>query len=392
MKMAAIALAASLAGVTSAREFRGVWVATVGNMDFPRSASAQVFRKNFSTLAGKLARRGCNAMIFQVRSNCDAFYPGKHAPYSVFLAGREGRGFPGFDPLKYMIAESRRQGMEFHAWFNPYRVVRETRLSKAAYLATLAPSNFARKNPHLVLAVPLGNKRISLMLNPGEPEVIRHVVDTVSDVALRYAPDAIHFDDYFYPYDGQGIPDGAAYKKYNKSKLSLDAWRRNNVDQLIQRVRRALDKINARGGRRVAFGISPFGIWGNYSARCPQGSRTKGKESYFQLRADSRLWVRKRWVDYIVPQLYWHRTHPQASFTVLLDWWCRTVKGTGVKLYIGHALYRFGEKEWGTDELRSQLYLVRSRAEASGSVLFSCRHLLSPPTAAIRAGTAKIWR
>lgn len=392
MKMAAIALAASLAGVTAARDFRGVWVATVGNMDYPRCASARVFKRTFSLLVDRLARRSCNAVLFQVRANCDAFYPSRLAPYSRWMTGFEGRGYSGFDPLAFMIKETRRRGMEFHAWFNPYRVVRATRLSKEAYLAGLSPNNFARRNPHLVLAVPMGNGEISLLLNPGEPEVIRHIVAVVREVAQRYRPDAIHFDDYFYPYDGKKIPDDKTYRQNNPHKLSLENWRRNNVNTLILQVRRTVDLVNYGKRDKVRFGISPFGIWANYAPETPAGSRTGGQESFHTLFADSRLWVKRRYVDYIVPQIYWHRTHAKASFTVLLDWWCNVVRGTGVKLYIGHALYRFGTSGWGQDELVQQLRLVRTRREASGSVLFSCRHLLDPETTPIKLGVSRVWK
>ena len=392
MKMAAIALAASLAGVTAARDFRGVWVATVGNMDYPRCASAQVFERTYSLLVDRLVRRGCNAVLFQVRANCDAFYPSRLAPYSRWMTGFEGRGYSGFDPLSFMIKETRRRGMEFHAWFNPYRVVRATRLSKEAYLAGLSPNNFARRNPHLVLAVPMGNGEISLLLNPGEPEVIRHIAAVVREVAQRYRPDAIHFDDYFYPYDGKKIPDNETYRQNNPHKLSLENWRRNNVNTLILQVRRTVDLVNYGKRDKVRFGISPFGIWANYAPETPAGSRTGGQESFHTLFADSRLWVKRRYVDYIVPQIYWHRTHAKASFTVLLDWWCNVVRGTGVKLYIGHALYRFGTSGWGQDELVQQLRLVRTRREASGSVLFSCRHLLDPATTPIKLGVSRVWK
>ena len=392
MKMAALTLAASFAGLAAARDFRGVWVATVGNMDFPRCVSAQSFKQNFSRLALGLSRKGCNAVIFQVRANCDAFYPSAYAPYSRWMNGREGRGYAGFDPLRFMITESRRRGMEFHAWFNPYRVVRATKLSKKAYLSQLDAHNFARRHPEYVLAIPLGKEGISLMLDPGEPAVIRHIVHVVTEVVKKYRPDAIHFDDYFYPYDGDAVPDNRSFRKYNPRKYSLADWRRNNINQMVHFVKRAIDKANRGQARPVRFGISPFGIWGNYSPRCPAGSRTKGKESYFVQYADTRLWVRQGWVDYIVPQIYWHRQHPLASFTTLLNWWCQVVRGTRVRLYIGHALYRFGTPGWGADELTHQLRLVRTRREVAGSVLFSSRYLLSPPNNATRRGITGIWR
>lgn len=376
----------------AAGSFRGVWVATVENLDFPVNKSSAQFKSSFSLLARKLAAKNCNAMIFQVRSNCDAFYPGKLAPYSRWMTGIEGRGFRNFDPMAFMIAECRRNGMEFHAWFNPYRVVRSTKLTKQQYLATLHPDNFARKNPDCVLAVELGKNTRSLMLDPGNPAVIRHLVEVVRDAALRYAPDAIHFDDYFYPYDGN-VPDKGSFRKYNPAKLSLADWRRNNVNTLIRAVHIELEKINrSRKGGKIQFGISPFGIWRNRTKNFPYGSQTSGKESWSVQFADSRAWVKNNWIDYIVPQIYWHRAHKQAPFTPLLDWWCSTVRGTRVKLYIGHALYRFGTPGWGGNELRDQLRLVRSRREAAGSVLFSSRHLISPANAATRQGVSGIWK
>ena len=381
-----------LACSVNAKEFRGVWVATVENLDFPRCRTAEEFKRHCDRIFNNLAERNCNAVIFQVRPNADAFYPSRLVPMSRFLAGKEGRGLGNFDPLAYLIRSARRRGMEFHAWFNPYRVTGTVKMSKAACLGALAPGNFARLNPDLVLSIPLGKGQYSYMLDPGDPRVIRHIINVVAEVAQRYRPDAIHFDDYFYPYDGKNIPDSGTWKRYNPHKLELADWRRNNVDTLIYGVRTALNRINAKGGRPVQFGISPFGIWKNYSAACPAGSRTSGKESCTVLYADSRRWVKQRWIDYIVPQLYWHRTHPQASFSVLFNWWCDVVRHTGVKLYIGHALYRFGTPGWSADEVVQQLKMVRSRPEASGSVLFSCRHLIAPGNAAFRNGVRRIWK
>ena len=350
-------------------EFRGIWVAVVENIDFPAHTSATAFQKDFRTVVSNAKQHGFTAIIFQIRSNCDAFYPSKLAPWSRWLAGQEGVGIKNFDPLAFMISETHRAGLEFHAWFNPYRVTNKTKLSKNAYLKTLAPGNFARLNPDCVMVKkhPDGNQ---LLLNPGEPQVIYHLCNVVGEVIRNYPVDAVHFDDYFYPYEKITDEDIAAYRRNNPKKLPLDAWRRNNTDTLIYNVKLTVTRNNILQKRRVKFGISPFGIWANKKS-FSIGSLTGGKESYNTIFADTRKWVKYRYIDYIAPQIYWDFNHDVAAYAALTDWWCSTVKGTEVKLYIGIGAYNGGR--WHKNELINQVRYNRMHPEVDGAAFFSYR-------------------
>ena len=381
------------------REFRGVWVATVENIDFGRHADAESFRRDYLRLVENLSRMRFNAVIFQVRSMCDAFYPSRHAPWSRWLAGTEGVGLCGgdsFDPLDFMVREAHRRGLEFHAWLNPYRVVGRTKLGKTEYLARLSPLNFARRNPGLVLAIPVGGGQRNLVLNPGEPEVLRHICAVVGEIVERYPVDAIHFDDYFYPFEPVGDADLASWRKYNPSRLPPEDWRRENVTAAIRKVGGIVRRRSAATGRRIRFGVSPFGIWANRSSTAA-GSLTGGKESRVNQYADTRLWVKLRLLDYIAPQLYWEFNHDVAAYAGLVSWWSAAVRGTGVDLYIGHALYRIGSSpDWNADEVPNQIRYNQLYPEVKGEILYSCRHLFdrkNPQKArAVETILNRFWR
>ncbi len=375
-----------------AAELRGVWVATVENIDFSRHRSAESFQAEYLQIVRNLKRANFNAVFFQVRPNCDAFYPSKLNPWSRWLTGREGEGIPGFDPLKFMVAEAHKHGLEFHAWLNPYRVDAAAKMPKNQYLKTLSPKHFARRNPGLVLQAKTGQNKYSLLLNPAEPAVIRHIIDTVAEIAENYPVDAIHFDDYFYLYDGNDGIDSESFKRLNPKKLSLGDWRRNNVNKVIYGIKNKLIEINRRTGRRIAFGISPFGIWANQKTN-PAGSLTGGKQSFYAQYADTRGWIKNGWIDYIVPQLYWDFGHDVAAYACLTDWWADTVKGTPVALYIGHSAAQLGSSAgWDQNELVNQLRYNSKRPEISGSVLFSYSKVFRPVNAVQRAGTEKIFK
>lgn len=350
-------------------EFRGIWVAVVENIDFNRQSSVQSFQQEFCSLADRVKNAGFTAIIFQIRSNCDAFYPTRLAPWSRWLTGKEGRGLGNFDPLAFMIRETHKRGLEFHAWFNPYRVTGNTPLSKSAYLNTLADNNFARKNPHCVLVKknPAGNQ---LFLNPGMPQVVTHLCQVIGEVVQNYPVDAIHFDDYFYPYEKIGNEDSATFRKFNPKNLSLENWRRNNTDTLIYNVKLTITRINIIQKRRVKFGISPFGIWANRQSTS-NGSLTGGKESYHTLFADTRKWVKNGYIDYIAPQIYWPFDHNVAAYAALVDWWSNTVRGTKVRLYIGIGAYNGGR--WQKNELINQVRYNRMHPEVAGAAFFSYR-------------------
>lgn len=372
-------------------EMRGVWVATVENLDFGIHSTAASYRRDFSRIISNLKRAGFTAVFFQVRPHCDAFYASSLNPWSARLAGAEGRGIPGFDPLSYMVAETHRQGLQFHAWLNPYRVIGRTKLNKSGYLRTLAPGNFARRNPGLVLAHRSSGGGYSLFLNPGEPAVTAHIVATVTEIIRKYPVDGIHFDDYFYLYEDIGAIDADTYRRRNPGRLSLAAWRRANVTGTIRAVKQAVEQVERSSRRRIAFGVSPFGIWANRRS-LPSGSLTGGKESYFTQYADTRGWVKNGLIDYIVPQLYWPFTHEVAAYAALADWWADTVRGTRVRLYIGQGFYRVGKAGWNENEIINQLRYNQTRPEIGGSIFFSYRHLFSPENATAKRSFYQLLR
>lgn len=375
-------------------EMRGIWIATIRNMDFPRTTSPEQFQQVYRDCMRKIRSAGFNAVFFQIRPQSDAFYNSTIHPFSRFICGEEGKGFERFDLLGFMIAEAHRCGLQFHAWLNPYRIVDSTTLTKAQYLATLSPRNFARLHPETVLEVPNGFRR-NLLLDPGQPLVRRHLLATVNEIIQRYSPDSIHFDDYFYPYNYHGTADLGACRRYNRDPhLSLEDWRRHNVNMLVREVSRLIRTVNLRKRKHIRFGISPFGIWRNRSAS-PLGSPTCGSESYSANYSDSRLWVKNRWVDYIVPQLYWPLSHAKAPYAALADWWAATVAGTTVKLYIGIGAH-LAFHEQHPEELRNEILYNMLRREISGVVFFSCRQVFEPGSLrrrrAVNGVVSDCWR
>ncbi len=373
------------------REMRGVWMATVENLDMGIHRSADSFKKEFCAKLDRLAALKFNTLIFQVRPANDAFYPSKLNPWSRNLAGREGYGIPGFDPLRFMIDQCHARGIAFHAWLNPYRVVGKTKLSKAQYLKTLSPQNFARRYPHLVLSVPLSDGHNLLFLNPGEPQVRRHIAATVEEIALNYKVDGIHFDDYFYPYDGCGNADYQTFRRYGRGQ-ELARWRRSNVNSLIAMVHSTVSRCAGVTGRRIPFGISPFGIWGN-AKNISGGSLTLGKQSYFNQFADTRGWVRAGLIDYIVPQIYWQFGHDTAPYAALADWWAKQVRGTRCRLYMGMSPYRMGGRGWEDPmEIANQLRYNTKLPEIKGQVFFRASNVLNPSNNTMRNGLNYVWR
>jgi uncharacterized lipoprotein YddW (UPF0748 family) len=208
---------------------RGIWVATVNNIDFHQHHDKNSFAKEYLEVVKNLCAKNLDTVIFQIRPTNDAFYKSELNPWSSFLCGKEGEGIGEFDPLQFMIEEAHKANLEFHAWLNPYRVIASTPLCKQDYLNTLDVKNFARKHPELVLEVALDDGNYQLILNPGEPKVLEFIFATVKEIVDNYNVDAIHFDDYFYPYGGIGDIDKECYAKYNSANLSIDDWRRLGV-------------------------------------------------------------------------------------------------------------------------------------------------------------------
>lgn len=344
-------------------EFRGAWIATVSNIDWPsrKGLSSDQQQLEFKRILDYHKSLGINALIVQIRPGADTFYPSVLEPWSEALSGKQGvPPQPYYDPLKFMIEETHRMGIEFHAWINPFRV----------HSSGAGTDHITRVHPEWF--VWYGNTR---MFNPGLPEVQSYLTDVVREIVQRYDVDAIHFDDYFYPYPLQGVsfPDDNAWKLHGKG-LSKNAWRRSNVDSVIVQVHRMI-RAEKPG---VKFGISPFGIWRNRSAD-PRGSNTRGLSNYDDLHADILLWLEKGWIDYVAPQLYWECGHRNCNFDTLSLWWSRNSFGKHV--YTGHAMYKSRENEaWmNKNQIPMQIRRVRSLPGMLGSIFYNTRSLLVNP-------------
>jgi len=343
------------------REFRAMWISTVDNIDWPSKPGLSSDQQK-SEMIGllDLARdTGLNAVIFQVRPACDALYPSRLEPWSEFIAGRQGVGpSPAYDPLEFAVTEAHRRGLELHAWFNPYRA------SHPAMKGPVASTNFAKTHPHV--ARQYGKL---LWLDPGEKEVQDHVLAVIGDVLRRYDVDAIHFDDYFYPYKsyapGKDFPDDESYRR-SGSRLDKADWRRENVNTLVRRVAQTVRQQKPN----VRFGISPFGIWrpGN-----PEG--ITGMDAYNEIYNDSRRWLREGWIDYLAPQLYWPTSSKGQNFNKLLAWWAAQ-NTQGRHLWPGLIPDWIGQKSGiNASEIATEINLIRRTQGASGHAMFTARAL-----------------
>lgn len=326
-------------------EFRGAWLHTIFQSQY-KELGTEECKKYLVRQLDSLQAMGLNAILFQVRPQSDAFYKSNYEPWSRFLTEGGKAPVPYWDPLEFMIEESHRRGMELHAWLNPYRVTSSAK-------QTLPKGHIYHKHPERF--VRYDGK---LYFNPGLPENREYIAKVVEDIVSRYDVDAIHFDDYFYPYPVKGkvFDDAKAYAKYGKGK-DLGDWRRQNVDMLIEDLNKRIKALKPW----VRFGISPFGIWRNKSSD-PRGSDTNGLQNYDALYADVLLWEEKGWIDYQLPQLYWDLEHPAASSRVLLDWWNRN-SGSKRHLYIGQDVSRTMKK----GELGQKVQLSRNASNVSGN-------------------------
>lgn len=350
------------------KEFRGAWVSTVYNLDWPskKGLSVDQQKSEYIHMLDELQAAGINAVIVQVKPAADALYPSKHAPWSEYLTGTQGK-YPGYDPLAFMIEETHKRGMEFHAWFNPFRIT-----TSGTSTDKLAANNPARLHPEWVLKY--DNK---LFLNPGIPEVRTYVKNTVLEVVKNYDVDAIHFDDYFYPYPDSkknDIPDRHTYKKFEKAYKDIGDWRRYNINAMIKDISLSIKQID----KDVKFGISPFGVWRNSSATS-KGSDTRASiTSYDSIYADTRYWAYVGWIDYIVPQIYWNIGFGPACYEKTLNWWIKELEDKPVDLYVGHALYKVGtEDAWlNPEELPNQILMNRKSDTVKGSVFFRSKLIL----------------
>ena len=349
------------------REFRGVWIATVANIDWPISSTDpwEKQKQEFVRLLDYYKKNNFNAVIVQVRTAGDAFYPSNLAPWSKYLTGKQGKApATAENPLTWMIKEAHDRGLEFHAWLNPYRATMTLNTEE------LSPEHDFNKHRNWMLKY--GSK---WYYDPALPEVKAHLLAVISEIVDNYDVDAIHFDDYFYPYKEPKLdfPDKASYDKYKKPGQSRDDWRRQNVNDLIY----ALNQTIKSRKPWVQFGISPFGVWRNQS-KDPKGSPTQaGQTNYDDLYADVLLWMKNDWIDYLVPQLYWSMEHRLASHRMLADWWSNNSYGTNV--YIGNGPYKIrddSDAAWkNPSELNTQINYARTLPQIQGNAFFSAKSL-----------------
>lgn len=341
---------------------RGVWVATVYQIDYPSRAttSADSLKAWADAILDRVQEMGFNAVFLQVRPTADAFYQSEIFPWSKYLCGTQGQApEDGFDPLAYWIDAAHKRGIALHAWINPYRIA----VSQTDFDAMVS-THPAKQHPDWVVKHSNGQ----YYFNPGIPEVRDLIERGVSEITENYQVDGIHLDDYFYP--DSSFADSETFQKYGAGFSSIGDWRRNNVDLLISE----LNTVVHKSGK--AFGVSPAGIWANQSAEMPEGSATRGNQTYFESAADTRKWVKNEWVDYIVPQIYWNIGYSIADYETLVNWWADVVRGTSVSLYIGMADYKAGSDDadsvwYGAEEMRRQLALNRTIPEITGEVHFS---------------------
>jgi uncharacterized lipoprotein YddW (UPF0748 family) len=350
-------------------EFRGVWVATVENIDWPSSKNLTTAKQKeeFIKLVDMHKANGMNALVVQIRPATDAFYPSPYEPWSEYLTGKQGKApSPYYDPLHFMITETHKRNMEFHAWMNPYRANFNVNTS------SISATHITKLYPHWFLTY--GDKKY---FDPGNKEAQQYVTNVVKDVVSRYNVDAIHFDDYFYPYrlPNKEFPDNASYKKYGNG-LSKDDWRRSNTDSIILKLSKAIKKENPK----CQFGISPFGVWRNADKDSINGSLTKaGQTNYDDLYADILLWLKNDWIDYVAPQLYWEIGHKAAPYEVLIDWW--NAHTYGKNCYIGLGFYRAGSNTAWKDktQLPRQIDAIRASSNINGMIFYNSKSFNKNP-------------
>ncbi|MDR1102454.1 MAG: family 10 glycosylhydrolase [Tannerella sp.] len=342
------------------REFRGAWIQTVFQEDYLNLTPAS-FRRLMEERLDRLRACGINAILFQVRPEADAFYRSPYEPWSRFLTGRQGvpPDEPDFDPMAFLVDACHRRNMEFHAWLNPYR-------AGTAGFNGFAASHVLHRHPEWFVKY-----NGQTLFDPGVPDCRVFICRVVEDIVSRYDVDAIHMDDYFYPYPvaGQKFPDDRSFERYGRSggyrPEERDEWRRENVNQLIRMLRQTIRQTKPW----VRLGISPFGIYRN-GGKGRTGSRTSGLQNYDDLYADVLLWMEKGWIDYCAPQLYWEIGHPSADYETLIRWWndrkCRT------PLYIGQDVARTMK----AGQLKEKMRQSRMEKRVQGNIFWPANELL----------------
>ncbi|MGL4335322.1 MAG: glycoside hydrolase family 10 protein [Turicibacter sp.] len=383
------------------RELRGVWITTVRNTDFPSvnvykggKFNTELFKQEYITILNRCKELNLNAVIVQIRPEGDAFYPSKLNPYSEYLTGVQGRniGLGSFDPLSWMIEETHLLGIEFHAWFNPYRMTPSAKKGKSGneLLKQLASNNYAKLNPDKVYFF-----NGQLFLDPGIPEVNTYVINSIMEVVQKYNIDAVHLDDYFYPYDYEVVengktkyiefdevsPDKKTYLKYKKNNETIEQWREQNINRLVKGIADAIHEYDKKQKKSVAFGISPFGIWASAEKTNGVGSNTSPDQlSSMEDYVNSKLWIDEGWLDYILPQNYWSFSDELSPFGEVAYWWDKVVKDAKTQLYMGLGMYLYDEdqdnKAWqDANEIRNQILYLKTLPNVKGYVFFTYKSI-----------------
>jgi uncharacterized lipoprotein YddW (UPF0748 family) len=357
-------------------EMRAVWIATVKNIDFPsdKFSSPEVQKEEFKTMLDYFQEIGINAVMFQIRPAADAFYESDIEPWSEWLTGKQGLApDPYYDPLKFYIDEAHKRNIEFHAWVNPFRAV------ATIEFADVAEDHISNTKPEWFFVYD-----IHKYFDPGIPEVRDYVTNIIGDIVTRYDVDGIHFDDYFYPYPTRNergsimeIPDFNTFLDYNTDSLSIEDWRRDNMNKFIRSVHDTIKSIKPE----VVFGVAPSGVWRN-SYQDPEGSNTRGLAHYDELYSDVLKWLKEDWIDYVAPQLYWPVGNKYADYQVLVKWWSEHTYGK--HLYIGQAVYQAGEDaadpSWrDPNELIDQLKINRENPTVYGSIFYKAKSMTDNP-------------
>ena len=348
-------------------EMRGVWVSSVYNLDYPsrQGLTESQLKAEADAIISQAVEWNMTAIFLQVRPAADALYASEIVPWSIVLTGKQGQAPDGgFDPLAYFVQQCHANGLELHAWLNPYRITRTAADTRDAAFAQLCADHPAHQLADSVVFHSDG----CLYFDPGQPKVQQHLLEITREILENYDVDGIHLDDYFYP--GSNFSDKETYAQYGGDFKNIGDFRRNAVSQLIHDLHKLVESTKPE----AQFGVSPAGIWAS-SLQIPTGADTLGSQSYFESFADSRRWVRENMVDYIAPQIYWEIGADSGDFSILLDWWNHTVADTDVKLYIGLAAYKSAEAEegsvwFGTEELQCQLDTMRKSTHTSGALFF----------------------
>ncbi len=348
------------------REFRGVWIATVANIDWPSQPglSSHLQQEELRAMFDRVEALNMNAVVLQVRPAADAMYASDYEPWSWYLTGEMGLPpSPYYDPLAFAVEEAHRRGLELHAWFNPFRA------GHASFDGKFSHNHIRNQRPDLV--VQYGEQ---FWLDPGMPDAREHSMRVIMDVVKRYDIDGIHLDDYFYPYPIQDdlnrevpFPDSLSWRLAESRGIRQypEEWRRSNINNFVEKLYREVKAAKSW----VKVGLSPFGIW-----RPGYPSGIKGFDAYDKLYADARTWLQKGWVDYFSPQLYWPIDSDGQSYPKLLDWW-KQQNVMGRYVWPGNAIYRIESHKWSVSEIVDQIELTRAGRSNSGNVLFSMRTL-----------------